>query len=170
MALQMGFHWGFYNPGVREVIWPTRWPGCCRKYDVTCRRIFVNHFQVHVCNELVPVDHDQMITHFLAPTETWEPRRFTRLFSRFLDATQMPNKMAGVNFGSCKVYEMQIITLYEVIQTWNSKQPVLCCCFSWMIPNLYIGNCCSTKHLFKHGCSEFQLYTHTHTLGCSPTQ
>ena len=107
-----------------------------------------------------------MITHFLAPTETWEPRRFARLFFE-VAATQMPSKMAGVNFGSCKVYEMQIITLYEVIQTWNSKQPVLCCCFSWMIPNLYIGNCCLTKHPFKHGCSEFQLYTHTH-IGMLP--
>ena len=29
-------------------------------------------------------------------------------------------------------------------------------CFNWMIPNLYIGNGCFTKHLFINGCLEFQ--------------
>ena len=30
-------------------------------------------------------------------------------------------------------------------------------CFSWMIPNLYIKNCCFTKHPLKTGCLEFQV-------------
>ena len=29
-------------------------------------------------------------------------------------------------------------------------------CFNWMIPNLYIGNGCFTKHLFINGCLEFK--------------
>ena len=30
--------------------------------------------------------------------------------------------------------------------TWNSKQPVLHGCFTWMISNHYMKNCCFTKH------------------------
>ena len=41
--------------------------------------------------------------------------------------------------------------------TWNSKQPVLYGCFSWMIPNPYMGNGCLTKHPQKTGCLEFQV-------------
>ncbi len=37
---------------------------------------------------------------------------------------------------------------YIMICTWNSKQPFINGCFNWMIPNLYIGNCCFTKHPF----------------------
>ena len=29
---------------------------------------------------------------------------------------------------------------------WNPKQPFINGCFNWMIPNLYIGNGCFTKH------------------------
>ena len=31
-------------------------------------------------------------------------------------------------------------------------QPFINGCFNWMIPNLYIGNGCFTKHLFINGC------------------
>ena len=31
-------------------------------------------------------------------------------------------------------------------------QPFINGCFNWMIPNLYIGNVCFTKHLFINGC------------------
>ena len=41
--------------------------------------------------------------------------------------------------------------------TWNPKQPFINGCFSWMIPNLYIENCCFTKHLFINGCLGFQV-------------
>ena len=37
------------------------------------------------------------------------------------------------------------------ISTWNPKQPFINGCFNWMIPNLYIGNGCFTKHPFKTG-------------------
>ena len=30
-------------------------------------------------------------------------------------------------------------------------------CFNWMIPNLYIGNGCLTKHPFKTGCLGYQV-------------
>ena len=40
--------------------------------------------------------------------------------------------------------------------TWNPKQPFINGCFNWMIPNLYIGNGCFTKHLFINGCLGFQ--------------
>ena len=39
------------------------------------------------------------------------------------------------------------------IYTWNLKW-----LFNWMIPNLYIGNGCFTKHLFINGCLGFQVY------------
>ena len=35
-------------------------------------------------------------------------------------------------------------------------QPFINGCFNWMIPNLYIGNGCFTKHLFINGCLGFQ--------------
>ena len=41
--------------------------------------------------------------------------------------------------------------------TWNPKQPFINGCFNWMIPNLYIGNSCFTKHLFINGCLGFQV-------------
>ena len=34
-------------------------------------------------------------------------------------------------------------------------QPFINGCFNWMIPNLYIGNGCFTKHLFINGCLGF---------------
>ena len=40
---------------------------------------------------------------------------------------------------------------------WNPKQPFINGCFNWMIPNLYIGNCCFIKHLFINGCLGFQV-------------
>ena len=42
--------------------------------------------------------------------------------------------------------------------TWSPKQPVINGCFNWMVPNLYIGNGCFTKHLFINGCLEFQVF------------
>ena len=30
--------------------------------------------------------------------------------------------------------------------TWNLKHPLINGCFNWMIPNLYTGSCCFTKH------------------------
>ena len=41
----------------------------------------------------------------------------------------------------------------ETSITWNPKR-----CFNWMIPNLYLGNGCFTKHPFKSGCLGFQVY------------
>ena len=42
--------------------------------------------------------------------------------------------------------------------SWNPKQPFINGCFNWMIPNLYIGNGCFTKHQFFNGCLGFQVY------------
>ncbi len=44
-----------------------------------------------------------------------------------------------------------------VISAWNPKQPFINGCFNWMIPNLYIGNGCFTKHPFINGCLGFQV-------------
>ena len=48
---------------------------------------------------------------------------------------------------------------YNPFTTWNPKQPFINGCFNWMIPNLYIGKGCFTKHLFKNGCLGFQVST-----------
>ena len=44
------------------------------------------------------------------------------------------------------------------LDAWNPKQPFINGCFNWMIPNLYIGNGCFTKHPFFDGCLGFQVY------------
>ncbi len=36
--------------------------------------------------------------------------------------------------------------LKKTANTWNSKQPFLNGCLDWMIPNLYLGTGCLTKH------------------------
>ena len=41
-----------------------------------------------------------------------------------------------------------LITFGKLIRAWNPKQPFINGCFNWMIPNLYIGNGCFTKHPF----------------------
>ena len=46
---------------------------------------------------------------------------------------------------------------FQMIDTWNPKQPFINGCFNWMIPNLYIGNGCFTKHLFINGCLGLQV-------------
>ncbi len=43
------------------------------------------------------------------------------------------------------------------IRTWNPQQPFINGCFNWMIPNLYIGNGCFTKHPFLNGCLGLQV-------------
>ena len=54
----------------------------------------------------------------------------------------------------------------NLLSTWNPKQPFINGCFNWMIPNLYIGNGCFTKHLFINGCLEFQVVTKFHNVPC----
>ncbi len=41
--------------------------------------------------------------------------------------------------------------------TWNLKHLFINGCFNWMIPNLYIGNGCSTKKTCKTGCLGYQV-------------
>ncbi len=48
-------------------------------------------------------------------------------------------------------------TSFWALVSWNPKQPFINGCFNWMIPNLYIGNGCFTKHLFINGCLGFQV-------------
>ena len=45
-----------------------------------------------------------------------------------------------------------------IMSTWNPKHPFISGCFNWMIPILYIGNGCFTKHPIKNGCLEYQAY------------
>ena len=55
---------------------------------------------------------------------------------------------------------------FVMITAWNPKQPFINGCFNWMIPNLYLGNGCFTKHPSINGCLEFQviIYYYDHTL------
>ena len=46
----------------------------------------------------------------------------------------------------------------QTLNAWNPKQQFINGCFNWMIPNLYIGNGCFTKHPFFNGCLGFQVY------------
>ena len=41
--------------------------------------------------------------------------------------------------------------------SWNPKHPFISGCFNWMIPILYVGNGCFTKHPIKNGCLEYQV-------------
>ena len=52
------------------------------------------------------------------------------------------------------------------IVSWNPKQPFINGCFNWMIPNLYIGNGCFTKHLFINGCLGFQVFMYSQLDFC----
>ena len=52
----------------------------------------------------------------------------------------------------------------SMILNWNPKQPFINGCFNWMIPNLYIGNGCFTKHPFKTGCLGYQVKVVRHEL------
>ncbi len=53
--------------------------------------------------------------------------------------------------------------------TWNPKQPFINGCFNWMIPNLYIGNGCFTKHPFLNGCLGFQVVENHPLVNCTST-
>ena len=48
-----------------------------------------------------------------------------------------------------------ILDYIVILLAWNPKQPFINGCFNWMIPNLYIGNGCFTKHPFINGCLGF---------------
>ena len=50
--------------------------------------------------------------------------------------------------------EYDVFGLYSNLEPQG--QPFINGCFNWMIPNLYIGNGCFTKHLFINGCLGFQ--------------
>ena len=53
------------------------------------------------------------------------------------------------------------ISFYIIIYcTWNLKHLFINGRFNWMIPDLYLGNCCFTKHPFKTGCLGYQVYIH----------
>ena len=68
--------------------------------------------------------------------------------------------MCEVQVGSFRrpvVFFFVLLMLLFFIPSWNLKHPFINGCFNWMIPNLYIGNCCFTKHLFINGCLGFQL-------------
>ena len=51
--------------------------------------------------------------------------------------------------------EWLAVTIFKT--TWNLKHLFINGCFNWMIPNLYIGNGCFTKHPFKTGCLGYQV-------------
>ena len=54
-------------------------------------------------------------------------------------------------------WKMYLLSNMAILGTWNPEQPFINGCFNWMIPNLYIGNGCFTKHLFINGCLGFQV-------------
>ena len=48
----------------------------------------------------------------------------------------------------------------NVLYARNLKHLFINGCFNWMIPDLYLGNGCFTKHPFKTGCFGYQVHTH----------
>ena len=56
----------------------------------------------------------------------------------------------------------------SISHSWNPKQPFINDCFNWMIPNLYIGNGCLTKHQFFNGCLGLQVCFKTRTRRTHP--
>ncbi len=54
--------------------------------------------------------------------------------------------------------------LWLTRNTWYPKQPFFNGCFNWMIPNLYVGNGCFTKHPFKNGCLGFQVFKYSYLV------
>ena len=48
-------------------------------------------------------------------------------------------------------------TEMQNLASWNLKHLFINGCFNWMIPDLYLGNGCFTKHPFKTGCLGYQV-------------
>ena len=47
--------------------------------------------------------------------------------------------------------------MIQLKPSWNLKHLFINGCFNWMIPDLYLGNGCFTKHPFKIGCLGYQV-------------
>ena len=99
---------------------------------------------------------------------------FFPMFCRFYKLSFSPNRntrststtFASIDGGSLINYPLNMLcinfwmddwTSFWALVSWNPKQPFINGCFNWMIPNLYIGNGCFTKHLFINGCLGFQV-------------
>ena len=61
--------------------------------------------------------------------------------------THPPNKSLPIHHHKLSFNKHNPEKKKDYTSTWNSKQPVLYGCSGWMIPNLYLGNGCFTKHL-----------------------
>ena len=109
-------------------------------------------------------------SRFLERLHPWAqrfPRRHSHAFSRAPVSCPGPRQFhAGrhvpvgkgfwpfqkTNPGTTSIFFQRV----KFWSTWNPKQPFINGCFNWMIPNLYIGNGCFTKHPFINGCLGFQ--------------
>ena len=64
---------------------------------------------------------------------------------------------------SFKLAKINIKSIFSnSINTWNPKHPLWNGCFSWMIPNLYLGNGWNSP--LKNGCLRFQVCIHYRVL------
>ena len=95
----------------------------------------------------------------IAQDQSNKQRSFFELVEVFGVRQPGLQKRAGLFFVFQRV-GTQVPRLYAFFKQkrkkWNPKQPFINGCFNWMIPNLYIGNGCFTKHLFINGCLGFQ--------------
>ena len=105
---------------------------------------------------------------FCANTPNQAPLvRLTRRSGRSCGFNGIRHGNTTRNFLLVRVY------VYINIYTWNLKHLFVNGCFNWMIPNLYLGNGCFTKHPFKTGCLGY-IYVHTNmystTWSCQAIQ
>ena len=82
----------------------------------------------------------------------WPPTVSLPKWHRFTSSTSCKKNLGHHNLsllvGVTSNYDFMI---FMIITSWNPKHLFMNGCFNWMIPNLYIGNGCFTKHLFING-------------------
>ena len=69
-------------------------------------------------------------------------------------------QMSHLKFPTKWVPYLELGALLLSPQKRDPKQPFINGCFNWMIPNLYIGNGCFTKHLGFQGPGGHPIYKH----------
>ena len=98
-----------------------------------------------------PTSYCNYLYTVLPPSGVFFPkRRSARRFSQFLVNCTKRRFRAG--------HPAVSVWISGFITAWNPKQPFINGCFNWMIPNLYIGNGCFTKHPVLNGCLGFQVF------------
>ena len=138
------------------------------------------------------LENFQVISGPKGNTSRKEASKITQemFFNIFLQVTVLLQELGNNNFVSCNLkcpsvdpskgmesswkaagmpgirrFAICIQYTYIYIYAWNPKQPDFYGCFNWMMPNLYLGNGCLTKHPFKNGCLGYQVCIYTYPFG-----